>query len=326
VTEPDDGPRGPEPAEGAAEAPPALAAEIESASALARETPPAAPPARPRGGLRGELLRLLVPLVPGAIIVVATYLAYMQAADRQGYCVSQLSDAEAATACERIDRELDARARAIERLAAARAADTSAWRPGAGALLDGPLLFQAIARYDSAYAVVEVVPGAARALSTLGPGDDDARTAALRVARGSSAAEHGDAVVVSTVPLASGDRQLLVCVPDKGAGWIVGVLRVRDVLDAGLEVTLRRGYGAAVRELQLRIHGGDVGNAGAGAEYARDETVVHLPVVWTVQVWPAEDLVHDLVSQAPVELFVAGMLVAFGVTVATYLWMESRRR
>jgi len=279
-------------------------------------------PTRGRGPL-GELRVFLVAFVPGALVVVATFFLYEHAADRQAAAVSALSQSEAGRVQEELARVLDLRAVAMERLAAERAEGPEGWRADAEALAAGPLELRAVLEYDSTLVLGHVLPAEARMLSALDPRDDEARRIALRVAAFTPGRE---AVTVSTAPLGSGERQVLACAPvvreGRRRGWIVGVMRLGDVVDAGLRRTIRDGFGAGVLEEQTLLYGARVADAGRGERYARGATVIRGPLSWNVEVWPDEQLTGELESPGPAALFIAGMLLAGFVSVSVYLWRE----
>jgi hypothetical protein len=279
---------------------------------------------RPRGAA-DELLAMLVAFVPGALIVVATFFAYQHAADRQAAALGAVCESEAGRVQQELGRLLDARASAMERLAAVRAEGGDAWQADAAGLAAGPLQLSAVLDYDSTLALRGVVPAGMRLMSDLDPRDDAARTIALRVA---AVAPGREAVTVSTAPLAAGDRQVLVCAPvvrgGRRLGWTVGVMRLRELLDAGLQRTLHDGFSAGVLEGPTLLHGASSEEAGPGGRYARDATVVRGPLIWNVEVWPGEDLTAQLESRGPVALFLAGMVLAFFASVGVYLWREQR--
>jgi hypothetical protein len=276
-----------------------------------------------RRGPRGELGVFLVAFVPGALIVVATFFLYEHAADRQIAAVSALCQSEAGRVQEELARVLDQRAAAMERLAAERAEGTEGWRAEAEALAAGPLELRAVLDYDSTLVLGRVLPAGARLLSALDPHDDETRRIALRVATFTPGRE---AVTVSTARLGSGERQVLACAPvvreGRRRGWIVGVMRLSDVVDAGLQRTIRAGFAAGVLEGPALLYGAHEGDAGRAQRYAREATVVRGPLIWTVEVWPDEELTGELEPHEPAELFVAGMLLACFVSASVYLWRE----
>lgn len=265
-----------------------------------------------------------VAFIPGALIIVLAFFMFQMAFERHQSLMNALCEGEAGWVEAHLGRGLDARAVMIERLAAERAEGGETWREGAVALTTGPLKFRAVIEYDSTLAYRGVTPADLRLLSTLGAGDDGVRAVALKVAAASRGRE---AVVVSTAPLASGERQVLVCAPvvrgSTRLGWVVGLVRLRDVLDEGLSQTVQRGFSAAVYEGPTLLYGANSQEGGPGARYARDVAVLRGPLLWRVQLWPAEDLAREYESQAPQALFVSSFLLACFVALSLYLW---RRR
>jgi len=280
-------------------------------------------PPQPRG-LLAELRSMLLPLVPGALIVVATYFMWQDSGNKQGMLLSELSASEAGAACARIEQALDRRADAMDRIGAVRTRGDAAWHAAADSLVRADASLLAVAEYDSALAFQGVQPASARLLSVLDLRDDPTRHTALEVAVAHAGSR---AVLVTTVALTGGARELLVCVPPPvaRAGWLVGVVDVRDVLDEALKRSYRRGFSAAVREPPIRIYGGDFAGSGPGAEFARDDAVVRGPLVWSVQLWPGEELTKELESYGPMAVFLAGMVLAFVTAVLVYVWREGAK-
>ncbi len=265
-----------------------------------------------------------VAFIPGALIIVMSFFLFQLAFERHQSLLHALSAGEAGWVAEHIERGLDSRAATLERLAAERAEGGEAWREDANALVAGPQQFRAVVEYDSTLSYRGAIPAELRVLSALNPQDDGMRAVALKVAAASPGRE---VVVVSTAPLASGERQVLVCAPEfHGAtrlGWVVGLVRLHDLLDESLSQTVQRGFSAGVYEGPTLLYGANSQDGGPGARYARDVAVLRGPLLWRVQLWPAEDLAGAYESQAPQELFVSGLLLAFFVALSLYLW---RRR
>src|SRR5205085_7613793 len=88
------------------------------------------PSAKPSAsaGLGQELRALLVPFVPGALLVVGTFFVYQQSADRHVAAMNVISGSEAGRVEQEVQRGLDVRAAALERLAASYAEGGDAWR------------------------------------------------------------------------------------------------------------------------------------------------------------------------------------------------------
>ena len=262
--------------------------------------------------------------IPGALVVVLTFALFQQAFQRQQFVLNAVCDSEAGWVREHVERGLDTRASTLERLAAERSQGGESWRETSRALTSGPLQFRAVIEYDSTLVLRGVIPEDLRLLSMLDPRDDAARGVALMAAAGAAGRE---AVIVPTAPLASGERQVLVCAPvfqsAARIGWVVGVVRLRDLLDAELGRTVQRGFSAGVYEGTTLLYGANTVDGGPGLRYARDAVVLHGPLLWRVQVWPAEELARQFESWAPQALFVAGMLLAFFVALSLFL---GRRR
>ena len=177
---------------------------------------------------------------------------------------------------------------------------------------------------DTALVLRSVVPAEARLLSPLDPRDDASRAVALSAI---AAATGPEAVAVLSAPLASGERQVLVCAPwirgGQRSGWVVGLLRLNDLLDAELSGAVRRGYSVSVYEGTALLYGANAAEGGPGVRFAREAAVLRGPLLLRVQVWPAEELASQLESWLPQVFLIMGMLLAFFVSLSLFL---GRRR
>ncbi len=286
------------------------------------EPPEAAAP--PPGGLLDRVSDLLVPLVPGALVMVATVLLYQHAVERQLATMAAVCESEAGWVEQRLASRLDASAAAMERLAAERAEGGEAWRADAERLTQGAL-FRGVLEFDSLRLLRGGLPSEARELSAFDPRDDEARTAELRSAMNGLGLE---AATVTTPALVSGGRQVLVCAPIRSValrrGWLVGVVRLRDLLDLELARSVQRGFAVSVFEGVTLLYGARPDSAGPAVRLSSESLLLRGPLVWRIQVWPADELTRRLESWGPVGLFAAGSLLALFVAMTVYLWREQR--
>lgn len=299
-------------------------------SAPAPGTAPGPPPAiPPRDALVAFLAPVLalmrtvwLPVLPGVAIGGIAIWLWQSSAEGEYDMVRAASRAQAGWTRADVEREILGRVRALDRLASATPSlDSTRWQDAADRLVtDGG--FRGVALVDAEGAVRTVAPVGARMLSALHPDDDDARRRVLDATLADTPAGAG-ARVGGTVVLESGERQVVIVAPLEHAGAregaLLGVLRARDVLDAALRGTLRRGYTVSVQEGPELIHGPKWSTDFRGAEHAYDVDVATDRMAWTLRVWPDDDAKRRLGTPAPLATLAFGFLAAVLATGLTYL-------
>ena len=285
-----------------------------------------------RSDLLGALRTLGVPLIPGVLLVVGTYALWQYSAQREQAVRGAMVESEAGRIQEELARALDRRAAALAAFAASNPAASypevtvpaapDSQRAEAEFTRAG-LPFRAVLALDSTLAVTRVLPAAARLTPALDSGDDEGRTVALRVITEIPGRAPS---IVSTAPLSSGGRELLVCAPllrdGRIRGFLVGVDRLRDVMDEVLSRTVRQGFATGIYDGPELVYGSRLADGGSGIGDARETAVVRDAVVWRIEVWPADELTRRLDPRAPAAVFVLGMLLALFVSLCVYMWRE----
>jgi len=273
--------------------------------------------------LGAGLRELWLPLLIGAALVFGTYALWHVAQTHEQAAFDALARSEAGRVEEELGRALDRDASVLERFVAEQGSWAAVTAVTDSALDRLELPFRAVLVLDPALQVLRTHPAVARTMSAANPADDDARTVALRVI--TEIPGHA-AAMVGTIPLSVGGRQLLVCVPvfegGHPRGFVVGVLRVQDLLDGVLQKTIQRGFAVGVYEGPEFIYGTQLADVGPGYDYERETAVARDAIVWRVQVWPADDFFKTIDSHGPILLFVAGLVLAFFVSLTVYLWRE----
>jgi len=214
------------------------------------------------------LRELWLPLVIGAALVFGTYALWHVTQTREQAAFDALARSEAGRVEEELGRALDHDAAVLERFVAERGTWAAVGAVTDSALDRADLTFRAVLVLDPALQVQRTYPSMARAMSAARPDDDEARAVALRVI---TEIPGHVAAMVGTIPLPIGGRQLLVCVPVFQAGhpqgFVVGVLRVQDLLDQVLEKTVQRGFAVSVYEGPEFIYGTQLADVGPGYDY-----------------------------------------------------------
>jgi hypothetical protein len=262
--------------------------------------------------LSGAFRVLWLPLLPGSLIVVGAYSLWLHTERAGERSREVLVESEAGRVREELLHALDQRATLLRPFATAGTANPEA--------APSVTTFRAVLVLDSSLAVRAVIPASARVTSTAEPADDDARAIALRAVTGTP--PNGPALV-ATAPLASGERQLLACMAtDPGGGFVVGVERERDVLDAALTRSVRGGFAIGVYEGSDLVYGSRMEDGGPGIDNAREDVAIRDAVMWRIQLWPAAELTRQIDAHAPLWILALGTLLGFFVSLCVYMWRE----
>ena len=106
---------------------------------------------------------------------------------------------------------------------------------------------------------------------------------------------------------------------DSTAGTLVGVMRLRDLIDTVVEPELRRGFSVTVYEGPFQVFGPVWAQSGDQGQWARDAVSRVDLLELRVQVWPSEELAERMKSTAPMAVLILGYLLALIVTVIAYV-------
>jgi sensor domain CHASE-containing protein len=152
-------------------------------------------------------------------------------------------------------------------------------------------------------------------LTALAPGGDldslyeERRRATLTLATGNSGA-----YVSATYFGGQEHRQLSMIAPmrdgDAVSGYLVGVARVRDLLDQAVQEELRSGYSIAVHEGPYLLYGPEPTTEGPEAERFSWTTDIEVDgLKWKVEAWPGKELSERLRSPIPLALLSIGVMI-----------------
>lgn len=273
----------------------------------------------------GHAVRVLWrPLIPGAIIVAGAYALWLTSVRAEQRTRDAVVQSEAGRVREELVHALDTRAALLRRFVAEHpglaGGDTTGLEQAFG---ESGAPFRAILVLDSALAVRRMLPASARVTSAAALADDESRATALRVV---TEPPPKDAALVTTAPLASGERQVLVCAPvtlnSRRDGFVVGVGRERDVLDAALARSVRAGFAIGVFEGSDFVYGTQLVDGGPGTQNAREDVTLRDAVMWRIELWPAADLAREFEAHAPLWILALGTLLGFFVSLSLYLWRD----
>jgi sensor domain CHASE-containing protein len=274
--------------------------------------------------------RLWLPVLVAAAIAVGGFVLADNIADNEAELIYSLVESEAARIRSELAEQLWQRRLAIQNLAA-RMEHTpgiteDAWQAEAARLLVANLQFRAIEWVEPSLAVRWSAPATERIpAANLDPNDDELRSAELQRLE-----DRPEASVSRTFVIAEGHRQVLICAPmfaaGRGAGFIVGVLRVRDLVDVVAEGGLARGYTVALFEEPYLIYGATKQETGPEKVWAVDNDIDLGDHAWRVQVWPSAELLEIQRSSNADVARIAGALLGILLGAALYLAQAWRKR
>ncbi len=225
---------------------------------------------------------------------------------------------------------LDSRVRALQRMAKrwefSGQPPRQAWDGDAQAYLQDFVGFQAIEWVDETFYIRWVAPLAGnesvlnRNLST-----EARRQHALELARDGRVT-----MITRPVQLAQGGVGVLVYVPiyyrDKFSGFIVGVVRVRELFDAILLPTLAPGYSVAIFDGDEKIYDHAFSPFPAEPDWVVENKIAEYHVDWRVKLWPNPEWVNARKSPLPLAVLLSGIFTAGLLALTIHLAQSNRRK
>jgi len=142
--------------------------------------------------------------------------------------------------------------------------------------------------------------------------------------------KHQEVLATRTVELNPPGKGFLVYVPifrgEDCAGVIIGVLRVRELLDSILPAHVAAGYGVALFDGNEEIYR----TKGIGSRYestwGQDQVIDLYGTPWRLRVWPQSKLLASVSSPLPKVVLAAGIGMAFLLALAVALAQTARSR
>lgn len=269
-----------------------------------------------------------LPLLAGALVAGSVWWLSESLHEREGVEISRNIDTESRLLASEFTRAIANRSRRIERLAAlwqSRPADETRWRADAEALLQQDAQFRAIQWLEPSLEPRWVAPRTA----TLPRGGLEPEDDAVRHRELEQLANLDSPVVTASVALGDAQREVLFVAPlrsdDRNTGYLIGVMRLRDLVDTVVEPELRRGFSVTVYEGPFQVFGPVWAQSGPEAQWARDAMARVDELALRVQVWPSEELHRKMRSRSPLVILILGYLLALIAAAATYLLMPVAR-
>jgi sensor domain CHASE-containing protein len=274
--------------------------------------------------------RITIPFLSGLMVASAAYTLYQVMGEQEGMNLNRLVQAEAERVRSDVAGELALRARAMRDLGARwerqRPPSSGQWEADAGQILAQDLQYRAIAWLDTSLQILRLAPTTARVAGyALDPRDDEARLDEIRALQGRREASFSSSVV-----LADGRRQIMVYAPmfanDRVTGCLIGVMRLRDLLDAVLRPAIVGGFSVSVYEGPYLLFGPVWQESGPEAMWEKDATLQMDDLLWTIQVWPGEEMMKKLESSTPRWVLAFGLFLALLVAAGVDRLQTWKRR
>ena len=201
-----------------------------------------------------------------------------------------------------------------------------AWQADLTGLVRDDLQYGAVAWLEPSLELRWVEPPTARLPRfPLDPQDDEVRGAALDLLRA-----RGEPSISWTVPLASGHRQIVALAPmfagERPAGYLMGVMRARDLLDVALHQAIVSGYSVTVYEGPYLLYGPTWEQSGPEGQWSRDAELHVGSLGWRIKVWPSAELAARLEGHGASAAVALVALLAIAVPIGIHLAQKAARR
>jgi hypothetical protein len=282
------------------------------------------------GRLRPYLLTLWKPVLAGLAMAAGTFGLYQTLVDQEGQLIYRVMTGEAARLRGEVADQVEARVLAMRKLAARwekeRWPVQEEWQREASRLLFQDLQIRAIEWVEPTRQVRWLVPTTARTpQSILDERGDEIRDRELEALLNGP-----DPKLSRSFPLPDAPRQILICAPmsDAGrvSGYLIGIVRARDLIDAVLASEIKDGYSVAIYEDPFLIFGPVWLESGRGGEFGNDASFQIGDLSWRLMVWPSPELLSKLSSAGPPVVLVVGFILAALCSIAVYELDRWKRR
>lgn len=252
-------------------------------------------------------------MLAALLVAAATLWLHGVMKDDEGVMIYRLVEGESQNLTSRMTRGLRDRATALRDLARrweAREPSRSEWEADADSLIRTELQFRAVEWVEPSLAVRWIRPWGVRL-----PGAAlDSIHDELRLDELHALLSGGEGVISRSFPLPGAPRQLLMCAPihngDRVTGYLVGVARANDLIDAMARESVERGYSVSVNESSLHVYGPVWLEGGEESSFGNDSRVSVSDLAWDVTVWPSPEELHRLRSAAPRWALALGLALA----------------
>lgn len=137
-----------------------------------------------------------------------------------------------------------------------------------------------------------------------------------------------DPTISRSFPLPDAPRQILFCAPlrqgERVSGYLLGVTRATDLIDALVREPVQRGYSVQVNEGVFHVYGPVWLEGGEESTFGKESELKLGDLEWKVMVWPSAESLGNLRSALVHGVLVMGILLA--ILVGVVIDRGGRRR
>ncbi|MBC8003076.1 MAG: PAS domain S-box protein [Opitutaceae bacterium] len=266
--------------------------------------------------------RRWLPTATGLMSLAVTLVLWHALGVRERGEMEQTVTANAASVKNEITARLDSRIRSLTRIARrweySGKPPRDVWESDAGLYVMDDPGYQGIAWVDSDLQVRWVVPMADNALLVGKDLVEERRRMALLMAR-----DERKAGFSRPVQLSKGGTGILATVPifhrERFEGFVVGGIRLREMLDATLTSKLAAGYSIALAESGTTIYERSAGPLPPWPEWVAELPIEIHGLKWTARIWPGTELFAANRSQFARVVLSLGMLASALLALSVHL-------
>lgn len=256
----------------------------------------------------------------GIVIIVVVIILWQRLIVAEKNNIQQLIQQQAIATKTELVTQLNYRILALERIKKhwqlQNQISQSQWELEAATYIQGYSGYQVIAKVDQTWRVRWSVP--------LGKEKTTPRIELNQIPRIQSALDiagkNHQTTLTQTMQLAQGRRGFLACVPLLSGkelnGFILGIFDIQNLFDAILHIP--EGYKIKIFEGKDLIYSQDKSSV-VSSSWQEQVNIDLYGVRWQLQIYPTAELIADLHSPLPTFVLFAGILVAGGLTLLTYL-------
>jgi sensor domain CHASE-containing protein len=268
-------------------------------------------------------------IVTGVTAAGAAVVLYVGIEAHQASTLYQIVEGEAARLQSEMIQQIRTRSLAIRDLARrweAREPVRREWESDVDSLVRLDLQFRAVLWVEPSLEARWVAPGGVRLRRAVLDSTHDA----IRLSELRALLSGGDGAISRSFTLPEAPRQLLMCAPlhrgEQVTGYLVGVLRANDVIDALVRGVVQRGYAVAITEASRQVFGPVWLESGDESMWSNETRVSVSDLGWDLNVWPSREHVRELRSIAPTLALALGLVVAVLLGGAVDRWEFWKRR
>jgi sensor domain CHASE-containing protein len=266
-------------------------------------------------------------LLAAMVVAGATVALYLAMADEQGRLIYRAVSGESPRIRSEMLEGLHARLFALRGLAREwenHPPDEARFRAGADSLLRLDLQLRGIQWLDPSLAIRGSMPTGARLLGAPLDSSGDA----IRIDELRALLTDADPTVSRSFPLPEEPRQILLCAPlhdgERLTGYLMGVARATDVIDALVRDVVKRGYSVQVTEGVFQVYGPVWLEGGEESTFGNESELKVGDLDWKVMVWPSTDLLGGL--RSPLLYVMLGFGILLAIAIGVMIDRDERRK